>query len=280
MTVRKAAVLGSPIEHSRSPLLHQAAYRQLGLDWKYDKVEVQTEELASFVAGLDDSWAGLSLTMPLKEEAVRLADEVSAVARLTGAANTLVLSTGVRAADNTDVAGLEYAINLGFAEETAPMSVTILGTGATARSTVAAVARKNPSAQVRIAGRTPENVDAIVAWASENFELAVTGHSLQSPEDDLLESDLVISTIPIDPMSLLISRVPDNPQVLVDVIYDPPTSPLSESWVAKGGVRVGGLMMLVGQATEQVRLMTGYDGPLGPVRRAMLEAVAASGEKL
>lgn len=273
----RAAVLGSPIDHSRSPELHQAAYRQLGLDWQYEKHELQAGELADFVANLDDSWAGLSLTMPLKEAALELSTAASEVAQKTQSANTMVFRDGQRIVDNTDVAGLRYAIELGRVAPDLLTSATILGTGATARSAVAAVAGLGERVRVRIAGRTPENVERIVAWANSEFAVVATGHALEQPDPDLLTSEVVVSTIPSDSTSSLISQLPTHPKVLIDVIYDPPTNPLAEAWAARGGVRVGGLMMLVGQAAEQVRLMTGYDGPLAPVRQAMLESLADSG---
>lgn len=277
MTKFRAAVLGSPIEHSRSPELHQAAYRNLGFDWQYEKHELQADELADFVANLDDSWAGLSLTMPLKEAALALGTSASEVAKKTQSANTMVFRDGQRIVDNTDVAGLRYAIELGRGAQSPLESATILGTGATARSAVAAVAGLGEQVRVRIAGRTPANVERIVAWANSEFAVLASGYELQQPDSDLLASDLVVSTIPSDSTSPLISQLPTHPKVLLDVIYDPPTSPLAEAWVAGGGVRVGGLMMLVGQAAEQVRLMTGYDGPLDQVRQAMLESLAAPG---
>lgn len=277
MTVRKAAVLGSPIEHSRSPLLHEAAYRQLGLDWDYSKIELQADELEQFVSGLDDSWAGLSLTMPLKEESLRLATEASEVARATGSANTLVLRGGEWFADNTDVAGLRYAISSGRVVRSLPASVTILGTGATARSAVVAVSELNPAAHLKIAGRTPANVEKIVAWATDAVGVPASGQALGESDQSLLDSEIVISTIPIDAESPLVDVVPEAPGLLVEVVYDPPTNPLSEAWLAAGGKQVGGLTMLVGQAAEQVRLMTGYEGSLEPIREAMLAAVAAEG---
>lgn len=281
MTKPQAAVLGSPIAHSLSPILHLAAYRYLGLDWQYRKVELVADQLAEFLDGLDSSWMGLSLTMPLKDVALQLASSASVVATKTNSANTMLFRDGERYVDNTDIAGLLYAIELGRAVDAPIRSATVLGTGATARSAVAAVAELglelDTAIPVRIAGRTPRNIDLIVDWANREFPVAATGHELHTPDLDLLDSELVISTIPSNPMGLLVSRIPQHPQLMIDVIYDPPTNPFSDAWVAAGGVRVGGLMMLIGQAAEQVQLMTGYTGSLVPIRRAMLEAVAESG---
>ena len=112
VTGRRAAVLGSPISHSLSPALHQAAYRALGLsDWSYGAHELQVAELPGFVSGLGPQWAGLSLTMPLKEAAFEVADEVSDLAREVGAINTLVRAPdGGWSGDNTDVYGVSQAL--------------------------------------------------------------------------------------------------------------------------------------------------------------------------
>ena len=90
----RCAVLGRPIAHSLSPAMHRAAYARLELDWTYDACEVGEQDLPAFVAGLDDSWRGLSLTMPLKRAVLPLLDEVSPVASQVGAANTVVLERG------------------------------------------------------------------------------------------------------------------------------------------------------------------------------------------
>jgi len=105
------AVLGSPIDHSKSPIIHRAAYRVLGLDWNYGRHEVIKGALRSFIDGLDESFRGLSLTMPLKEEAVRFAHKLDYYARLTGAVNTLAKTLKdsgepVWTGYNTDVFGI------------------------------------------------------------------------------------------------------------------------------------------------------------------------------
>ena len=129
---QRCGVLGDPISHSLSPVLHRAAYSALGLDWSYDAHRVPAGGLESFVAGLDASWRGLSLTMPLKREALALADRVTDRARLAGAVNTLLLEGDERVGDNTDLPGAVAAIR----ERTSlPLaSAAILGGGATAAS--------------------------------------------------------------------------------------------------------------------------------------------------
>ncbi len=134
----RAAVLGSPIAHSLSPVLHLAAYRALGLaDWDYEKHECAEPGLAGFVAGLGPDWAGLSLTMPLKRVALEVADELSPLAAATGAANTLVFTGGRRYADNTDVAGIIATLR-GAGFDGGGRAV-VLGAGGTAQAALAAL---------------------------------------------------------------------------------------------------------------------------------------------
>ncbi|HSN06153.1 MAG TPA: shikimate dehydrogenase, partial [Candidatus Angelobacter sp.] len=108
---RRAAVLGHPVEHSLSPALHRAAYAALGLDWVYERVDVTPEGLRAFLDSLDGSWAGLSLTMPLKSDVLPLLDAVDPVAAATGAVNTVVLADGRRTGANTDVGGMVAALD-------------------------------------------------------------------------------------------------------------------------------------------------------------------------
>lgn len=176
-TKRRAAVLGSPIAHSLSPVLHRAAYAELGLtDWSYDRFEVDEEALAGFVEELDGSWAGLSLTMPLKRAILPLLDGISDTAASVEAVNTVVLTEdGRRLGDNTDIPGMIAALREQGVDEVE--SAAVLGAGATASSALAALARicTGPVvACVRSAARAAEmrgwgerlGVDVVIAdWA-------------------------------------------------------------------------------------------------------------------
>ena len=138
MTTHRAAVCGSPIRHSLSPVLHDAAYRALGLtNWTYGRIHIEAEELAEWVHSLDDSWRGLSLTMPLKEAAFAVAHTVSEVAEAVGAINTLVRDDDGWSGHNTDVYGIVRA--LAEAGVTDITHAVVVGSGATARSALAAL---------------------------------------------------------------------------------------------------------------------------------------------
>lgn len=258
----RAAVLGSPIEHSLSPILHLAAYQALDLEWDYGRFEVQVDELAGFVAELDELWRGLSLTMPLKAEALRIADEVDDIAGVTRAANTLVrLPHGGWMAYNTDVVGMVHAIG-DVAQGRRFERVVILGAGATARSAVAA-ARDLGAEHVIVAAR---RVDA----AEEVLDVAV-GLGMEGEaaglEPRAFVADLVISTLPADAAAAW-SEVAEEylPAVLLDVTYAPWPTTLARAW--RGAV-ASGADLLLWQATEQVRLMTGCAAPVEAMRAAL-----------
>lgn len=247
----RAAVLGSPIAHSLSPVLHRAAYDALGLsDWTYGAYDVDGAALAGFLAGCDATWAGVSLTMPLKSVVLDLLDDASPLVRAVGAANTVVLRDGGRVGENTDVPGLVAALR--EAGVTRVDTATVLGGGATARAAVAALSGLAATvvAFVRSAARGPE----LTATAE------ATGASVQVSDWALagegLHADLVLNTTPAGAADHLAGSVPSRTGQLVDVLYDPWPTPLAAAWAAHGGTVVGGLDLLVHQAVRQVALMT------------------------
>jgi shikimate dehydrogenase len=260
----RCGVAGSPIGHSLSPALHRAAYAHLGLDWSYDRHEVGERDLEAFLDGLDGSWRGLSLTMPLKHEALRLATRRSALAERVGAANTLVFGPGgERAADNTDVPGMIAALRESGVG-TVPRAV-VLGGGATGASAVAALAELTGA--VTVAVRDPARAAGVrgVADAAGVSLDVVTWDEL----DAALAAPLVVSTVPKGAADALAAAVPATPGVLFDVLYDPWPTPLAAAWAAAGGAVLGGLDLLVHQAVLQVELMTGRTVPVEVLRAAV-----------
>lgn len=271
MLVRpRAAVLGSPISHSLSPAIHLAAYAYLGLDWSYDRVELRPEEFLGFVDGLDESWRGLSVTMPLKEVAATCGvpdDDV----RLTGVANTVVLGEQ-RRVYNTDIPGLTDAL---AASGLPRLRVaTLIGNGATARSVVVALARGGVRL-IEVQGRNPERLAAFREWA-ERLGVEVQPRTLGAPLDPA--SELLVSTVPSAALegrldSLEVEYCPALRGVF-DVIYHPWPTPLAARAESAGRMVLNGLDLLAHQARYQVRLMTGQDVPA----EVLLSAVrAASG---
>ncbi|MEV3871933.1 shikimate dehydrogenase [Streptomyces sp. NPDC049906] len=268
----RAAVLGSPIAHSLSPVLHRAAYAELGLDaWSYDRFEVDEAALAGFLAGLGPQWAGLSLTMPLKRAVIPLLDEVSDTAAAVEAVNTVVLTEdGRRTGDNTDVPGMVAALRERGVETVD--SAAVLGAGATASSALAALARictGEITAYVRSAARAAE----MRQWGERlgievrTADWADAARALRAP--------LVIATTPAGTTDALAAEVPERPATLFDVLYEPWPTALAARWSAHGGAVVSGLDLLVHQAVLQVERMTGRSAPLAAMRRAGEGALAA-----
>jgi shikimate dehydrogenase len=271
-TVRRAAVLGSPIMHSLSPVLHEAAYRALDLHgWHYDKIECDEPGLSRLVDSMGPEWAGLSLTMPLKQVALTVADEVSPLAEAVGAANTLVFPTaGGRRADNTDVGGMVSALR--EAGLTRVEQAVILGAGGTAQSALAAVrelGHRSPIVLVRNLARTGE-----LRETAERLGMrpTISGGLFTEP---LPAADLVISTLPGEAADPLSATRWEPGTMVLDVVYTPWPTSFAGSALAAGCPVVSGLTVLLYQAVAQVRLMTGHPGPVEAMRTALLAAVAA-----
>ena len=272
LTTRQCAVLGSPIEHSLSPAIHKAAYAHLGLDWSYGRYDVGADDLVDFVTELDDTWRGLSCTMPLKRAVVELGrpDEI---VTLLGVGNTLVFdghpsdaaTTRVR---NTDVLGLEAALReAGAAGST---SAVIVGNGATARSAVAAVARLGVS-QVTVLGRDARKTEAL-AVLGDRLGVDVQHRQLGG---SVPESDIALSTVPAAAQADMAERIASAASIVFDAVYDPWPTPLAQAVAANGRtLLLNGLDLLAWQAVFQVELFTGQTVPVTVLLEAAHEALA------
>lgn len=235
---KKYAVIGSPIEHSKSPLIHNAIFEALGEKASYERVEVRSE-LAGWVNTLDDSWLGLSVTMPLKIEALELAQRVDPLAIAAQSANTLVRHSHGWDAYNTDVMGIQLAMQgLKFS------SVCVLGTGATARSAIVAMLEKGRT--VSVWGRDDRRVEALQA------EFGIL------PIQKLhtaLSQPAVISTLTAYAIDDQLQS--DYTGFLMDVVYSPWPTQLAMHFPQDKVV--SGLEMLLWQAIGQQRLFHGLD---------------------
>jgi shikimate dehydrogenase len=276
---RRAAVLGSPISHSLSPTMHRAAYRALGLsNWLYGAHEVQEPALRGFVAALGAEWAGLSLTMPLKEAAFEVADEVSDLARRTGAINTLVRRPdGGWSGDNTDVYGVSQALRGAGCARVA--SALVLGSGATARSVVAALATLGCQ-RVTFAVRSSARPQTLDQARGAGLEVDVVG--LGQVVDRVGDAPLVVSTLPADALGastatagLLPEGLRMQGQLLLDVVYAGWPTGLARTFEEAGASVVSGFEVLVHQAAEQVHLMTGLPAPVEAMRAAGLASMGS-----
>lgn len=270
LTVRRCAVLGSPIEHSLSPAIHSAAYAYLGLDWVYERHEVTADQLSGVVSGLDETWRGLSCTMPLKEAVVALGEPDEIVARL-GVGNTLVFDgrPGDRSSTrvyNTDVLGLEAALRGAGADGAA--RALIVGNGATARSALLALARLDVRDVVVLArDRTKTRLlDGLCVGG------VVEHRDFGAPLDAF---DIVVSTVPAGAQSGLAEDIARAGQIVFDAVYDPWPTPLAAAAQSLRRVVLNGLDLLAWQAVFQVELFTGRTPPVAVLLSAAHEALAA-----
>jgi shikimate dehydrogenase len=266
----RAAVLGSPIAHSLSPVLHAAAYRALGLtDWSYRAIECDESRLPGLLNTLGPDWAGLSLTMPLKRAVLPLLDQTEPLAEMVGAANTVILKDGQRLGFNTDVAGLAAAMRAAGVKPQG--NVVVLGGGATACSALAAV-RESGTADVTVAVRAQSRAEPLRIVAAR---LGVTVRLADLGAGSLASRpwDVLISTIPGTAeagVAGLVTTGVVTASAVVDIGYEPWPTPLAAAAAEAGSVVISGYELLVHQAVGQVELMTGRPAPVAAMRAAGL----------
>ena len=271
----KCAVLGDPIAHSLSPVLHRAAYAELGLDWTYEAIRVASGGLTEFLMTVGDDVRGLSLTMPLKREVMGLVQQVSEIATMAGAANTLIHDEGVFYADNTDLPGAMAALAERYDGPVG--AVTILGAGATAASTGLAMAESGAESITVVARseqRAEETLRAISRHRSHpDVRVALIDDVLASGPGDGLVGDIVISTVPAEAQTEALVDRCARFAVVFEALYDPWPTPLAATAPERGQALVGGLDLLLHQAAYQVLLFTGSRAPLDVMRNAGQEAL-------
>ena len=263
---RRAAVLGSPIEHSLSPVLHRAAYAALGLtDWAYTAIECDEVRLPALIASCGRQWAGLSLTMPLKRAVLPLLDRTEPLAADAGGANTVVFAGGERLGYNTDVPGMVAA--LAEAGVTAPPGATILGAGATACAALAALRAVGLAGAVVLVRDRTRAGDLLAAAGRLGMEV-----NLRPFGSEVRDGDLLVSTVPAGAADIYAERAGGSrlgPAAVLDVVYAPWPTPLAQAAAKSGAVVVSGFDLLLHQAARQVELMTGLEpAPLAQMRAA------------
>ncbi|WP_417511923.1 shikimate dehydrogenase [Microbacterium sp.] len=256
MTRHRLEVWGDPIEHSRSPALHAAAYHALGLDWQYGRRQVSAERFSGELSALDATWRGLSLTMPLKEAAFAASSSRDRHAELTGAVNTMLLGPESQGF-NTDVGGILDALAENAIAEFA--AVRILGAGATAASALVAASECGAS-RVEVRARRPERAEGLRALGERlGVRVEVTGLDTTGPAVDLTIATLPSGTVLDASVSAALAESGGD---LFEVAYEPWPSALADAW--HGGRVVSGSEMLLHQALRQVRVFLHGD-PLRPL---------------
>jgi shikimate dehydrogenase len=272
------AVLGSPIAHSKSPAIQAAAYRVLGLDWQYTAADVTEDALPGFIAERDDTWRGLSLTMPLKRAVLPLLATRDPLVDLVGAANTVRFDDDGLHGSNTDVYGVTQTLREAGVERLG--LVHILGGGATAASVVAGVAELGAE-RIVVRARTPERAQPLVELGAR-LGVEVTPRTIAMEDRSMIVPDLIVSTLPGGASEgIVFPEAVREGALLFDVAYDPWPSPFASAWASVGGRVASGLDMLIHQAVGQIRIWRHGDRtvplPDEPAVLAAMRAAVAAG---
>ncbi len=267
---QQAAVLGDPVEHSLSPVIHNAGYEALGLhQWHYSRIRCTAEALPAIVAEHSE-YRGFSVTMPNKFAALHFADDVTDRAQLIGSANTLVRTAIGWRADNTDGLGLVGAMK----EVELPPSATravIVGNGGTSRAALWACSQAGIQ-HVTVVARSERALELEPLAAALGMSLAWVTFQAPNLMDIAGAADVLISTIPTDALEGYAGYLARAPRI-IDCIYHPRPTRLLQAAEKSGAIAVDGLTMLLHQALSQFEQFTGEPAPITPMREALWHAV-------
>ena len=276
-STRVAAVIGCPVRHSLSPVMHNAAYRVLGLDWVYVAFEVPPGSgrraiEAMRALGID----GLNVTMPHKSDVAGAVDRLTPAAAALGAVNTV--TRGPRrdelVGENTDGAGFIDALRIDEGFEPAGRRCVVVGAGGAGRAVVRALAEAGAAA-VTVVNRTADRAVAAAALAGAAGRVGQPG--------DAADADLIVNATPLGMRGEDGPDLPLDPaglgpgQLVVDLVYHPAVTPLVDAARARGAAATNGLGMLIHQAAHTIRIWTGEDPPLEVMSAAALGELARRG---
>ncbi len=270
-STRLAAVIGSPVRHSLSPAMHNAAFAELGLDWIYLAFEVAPGAVpAAFAGARALGLGGLSVTIPHKAAALAEVDEATDVARAVGAVNTVVAGDDRRlVGDNTDAGGFLASLSdVGF--DPGGRVCLVVGAGGAARAVVHALAGAG-AAEVMVANRTPDRGEGAAALAGAVGRVASV--------DEVVRADLVVNATPLGLSGSALDELPVDPallrpgQLVLDLVPNPAITPLMRAARDAGCETAGGLGMLVHQGALAFEQWTGRPAPRGVMRAAAVRAL-------
>ena len=257
----KAAVLGSPIQHSLSPMIHKKAYEILGIEGSYDRIDINADQFENFIASsFSHPWTGFSMTMPLKESVFAHDIDVDSRATKIRSANTLIrmgssyraLSTDVMAFDRI-LAGIDFS------------HVLLIGGGGTARAALGAL--DGLVEKIVVVQRSDSRNDQLLSCV-DSSELKFADFTQQ-----LNGFDLVISTTPTGVSDIYADRVNSDARTLIEVLYKPSPTIFSAAWLKNGGQVIDGIDVLVEQALDQIHLMSDISFDYASMRSALLDEV-------
>lgn len=265
-----AAVIGHPVGHSLSPVLHNAAFEACGLDWAYLAFDVPPGAVGAALQGMRAfGIEGLSVTTPHKDDAARLVDRRSPTAERLGAVNTVVREGGELVGESTDGRGFVDSLRLDQGFDAAGRRCVVRGSGGAARAIVLALAEAGAGEVVVVPGRSRERAAAAAALAGAAGRVGAEVEAAGAP--------LVVNATTLGMAGNRVA-VPFDPgllgpgQLVVDIVY--PTTPWVEAARARGATAAHGLGMLLHQAAAAFRLWTGHEPPLEAMSAAALGALA------
>ncbi|MCT1452344.1 MULTISPECIES: shikimate dehydrogenase [unclassified Corynebacterium] len=264
----KAAVLGSPVEHSLSPVLHSAGFEAAGLEgWTYERIECDAERLPGLVGEAGDEYRGFSVTMPGKFAALEFGGTVTERAQAIGSANTLVREGSTWRADNTDCEGIAGALEELVGTHTPIGHALVIGAGGTARPALWSLAERGAE-KVTVLNRSDRSAELLPLLDGVETEFIDFERDL---EPLAMSVDLIISTVPSAALSGREKELGHAP--LLDVIYNPWPTPLATRCASNGHLTVGGLVMLACQSYSQFEQFTGVPAPREEMREALFRHV-------
>ncbi len=270
--MRRCAVIGSPIAHSLSPLLHRTAYTELGIadQFSYDAFDVTPETLGDFIAGLGPEWVGLSVTAPNKQ-ALLSYGAPDPIAEALRSGNTIIFGSGgaPNLIFNTDVTGLLAALTRVGVHSAS--TAVVIGNGATARSAFWALGKLGVRQAVvcaRSTERAHASLDDVAAMAGIEFSVQPYGEPAELPATWGERADLLVSTVPVELSDDLAAGFVAQTQTVFEVVYNNYPSAFDRAARAAGVTSLDGLDLLVSQAIDQIRLMTGRHADPAPLLAA------------
>jgi shikimate dehydrogenase len=279
--MKKLFVIGSPIGHSLSPAMHNAALKQLGLDFQYSALEIAPEKLAVEIAKLKQpEVAGFNVTVPHKETVIPFLDKVTDLAKLIGAVNTVKNENGRLIGYNTDAEGFLQTLVMNSGIDPIDKKIVILGAGGAARA-IAAILCKNDADHIMITDVDDKKAAVLI----EDIKERIGGNLIFQPVNSeklingLAEADIVINATPLGMPPLLdFSPLPETAKlksgsVAFDVVYNPATTVFIKQARSFGAQSIGGLDMLVRQGALAFKIFTGKEAPFETMKAAAEKAL-------
>lgn len=266
-------IIGDPVEHSLSPVMHNAAFKHLNMNFAYIPFHVKPEQLSQAIKGMRAlGMIGLNVTVPHKIEVMEYLDEISSAAAAIGAVNTIYIKDNRLIGDNTDGQGFIRALIEDEGITIAGKSVVILGAGGSARAIGYSLLKEGISRLI-FCNRTISRAEEM-ARSFQSMSVFVAGMGIEDSREEITQTDIIINTTSIgmkqgDPLLIDPSLIKKG-QVVYDIIYSPPETPLLQWAKARGARAINGLGMLVHQGALAFELWTGCPAPIMIMRKAIL----------